>query len=402
MEGDETDMYIMIHKEALGSVVGAFLVLIFTLYSVTYMRTLQSPLMLFDYLLVQAALLTYLLGYTAYLSAIKPPSPPFWAQVSYSGMALLVGSIFRFYESLKEKPHGWECGILEGVTLLLIGLIVRQNYRSFAFLLIVSFSYVLIRTNLYIIRDRDKWKMNQPIFYGFLVLFAVTLYNSVSFLRHSSLPPQSWLGPVGLSLGFTAYSTGMARRHQEELEEIRWEKDQIYHNLIHDKLTGLYTRDYLLENLHQLNSKINRNDTPCSLTFLDLDNFKLLNDELGHIAGDTLLRELGACLKERTRNYDIAARLGGDEFILLLPDSSPERAEIISTNIMDYLKEIMENNFPDWPLKNNVSLSIGIVGRKNWSPDPEILIKRADKAMYNSKRLGKNCISHYGEIAHAE
>ena len=165
--------------------------------------------------------------------------------------------------------------------------------------------------------------------------------------------------------------------------------------MIHDKLTGLYTRGYLYESIYQISNQIQRSNHECSLLFIDVDNFKKLNDDLGHMEGDRLLKALGDCLSKRTRNYDIPARIGGDEFVILLPDSSSSSAEKVAKHIGKLFRDLIAESYPDWPYRDQLSLSIGIVSREDWAGSPEQLVMLADKAMYQSKRSGKDRITHY-------
>ena len=125
-----------------------------------------------------------------------------------------------------------------------------------------------------------------------------------------------------------------------------------------------------------------------SLMFIDIDNFKEVNDRFGHKVGDTLLVTVSKILHVATRKTDTPARLGGDEFVILLPDTSPEEALVVATRIMDATAVMMVDQDPTF----RCTLSIGIA---NAAEDMETVtdwLKAADDALYRAKRAGKNRI----------
>ena len=125
-----------------------------------------------------------------------------------------------------------------------------------------------------------------------------------------------------------------------------------------------------------------------SLMFIDIDNFKEVNDRFGHKVGDTLLVTVSKILHVATRKTDTPARLGGDEFVILLPDTSPEEALVVATRIMDATAVMMVDQDPTF----RCTLSIGIA---NAAQDMETVtdwLKAADDALYRAKRAGKNRI----------
>lgn len=125
-----------------------------------------------------------------------------------------------------------------------------------------------------------------------------------------------------------------------------------------------------------------------SLMFIDIDNFKEVNDRFGHKVGDTLLVTVSKILHVATRKTDTPARLGGDEFVILLPDTSPEEALVVATRIMDATAVMMVDQDPTF----RCTLSIGIA---NAAEDMETVtdwLKVADDALYRAKRAGKNRI----------
>lgn len=155
-----------------------------------------------------------------------------------------------------------------------------------------------------------------------------------------------------------------------------------------DSLTGLPNRHFFYEKLQRTIDYSNRYNLKFSLIFIDLDNFKEINDTLGHDYGDLLLTEASKRLVECVRGTDTVARLGGDEFTLIIQDlSSKERINAVAENILKCLAKSFQ-------LKDErvfVSGSIGVTVYPDDGDNVESLVKHADQAMYESKHAGRNC-----------
>lgn len=156
-----------------------------------------------------------------------------------------------------------------------------------------------------------------------------------------------------------------------------------------DTLTGLANRRSLLEEIEKILKLENQN---FSLLFLDLDNFKRINDSLGHQSGDELLKIVGSRLKSCVRGSDLVTRLGGDEFCILVRElRSPEDGRIIATNIL----EILKNPLRLQSTEIIISASIGIVSSPENGVTTEDLLQNADIAMYQAKSKGRNKYQHF-------
>jgi diguanylate cyclase (GGDEF)-like protein len=155
-----------------------------------------------------------------------------------------------------------------------------------------------------------------------------------------------------------------------------------------DSLTGLLNRRAFLEEMERYASRQDRDNLPATLIFADLDNFKPVNDRLGHEAGDDVLRRVAVLLRKTFRPTDLVARLGGDEFAIWMNGAdhmtAAERAEFLRDAVPRELAEITD---PDLP---RVSVSIGIACREPGGGEPlGNLMRRADLAMYEVKRGGR-------------
>ena len=169
-------------------------------------------------------------------------------------------------------------------------------------------------------------------------------------------------------------------------EEIK-RQEEISFLAYHDPLTGLVNRTFLQEELKTLTSIADRNNKKIALIFIDLDNFKFINDTFGHEMGDKLLIEIANRLKHSIRKSDIASRIGGDEFILVLNNiNSKQEVEKKIEEIMNILTKpiIIDDN------KLEVTFSAGIAVYPDDTTDISKLLQFADIAMYDAKKSGKN------------
>jgi diguanylate cyclase (GGDEF)-like protein len=154
----------------------------------------------------------------------------------------------------------------------------------------------------------------------------------------------------------------------------------------HDQVTGLVSRSPFMEQLQRGLSIAGRAGDRLGLLFVDLDGFKLVNDSLGHAAGDAVLAEVGARLRACVRGMDTVARLGGDEFAVLLADFETDD-EVIA--VADRVLDQMSRPFDLTGQEVFIGASVGISMSDPASPDADALIRDADLAMYHAKRTGK-------------
>lgn len=155
----------------------------------------------------------------------------------------------------------------------------------------------------------------------------------------------------------------------------------------HDALTGLPSLRLLKDRLESAIAGNKRNDTQTALLFVDLDGFKVVNDSMGHEAGDVVLKNVAERLKSTIRDVDTAARIGGDEFVLVLPGAG-ERDDlaIIGQKIIDGISEPYTVN----DKVARIGASIGIAVYPNDGDTADLLLRKADESMYVIKKSGKN------------
>jgi diguanylate cyclase (GGDEF)-like protein/PAS domain S-box-containing protein len=174
-------------------------------------------------------------------------------------------------------------------------------------------------------------------------------------------------------------------------------EEQLAHQAFHDALTRLPNRNLFLDRLQHALARAGRSQTLLAVLFLDLDNFKVINDSLGHDVGDQLLMSVAARLSAAMRDDDIAARLGGDEFILLLEGiSDVSEAERVAQRIHDILKAPFTIGRREVFVTSSIGIAIGS------SPDdrPDDLLRNADVAMYGAKRNGRACYEVFDPEMH--
>lgn len=155
-----------------------------------------------------------------------------------------------------------------------------------------------------------------------------------------------------------------------------------------DPLTGLMNRSAFNDAFNDFFLLSKRNGDPLSLIFFDIDNFKSINDMLGHQAGDNVLIRIAELLKTRLRRTDIVGRWGGEEFIIGLVDTDPKNAEVIA----ETLRQAFEEDSRLIHLSSSrITASFGIVTALT-GDTIDTLLSRVDSAMYRAKELGKNRI----------
>jgi diguanylate cyclase (GGDEF)-like protein/PAS domain S-box-containing protein len=182
-----------------------------------------------------------------------------------------------------------------------------------------------------------------------------------------------------------------------DLSDAKTAEDEIRHLAFYDALTELPNRRLLLERLRQTLAASKRSGQQQALLFVDLDNFKTLNDTLGHPIGDLLLREVGHRLASCIRPVDTAARVGGDEFVVILddlselPEEAASRAKIVAEKILSGLSE--PYMLTGRECRSTSSIGITVFGHRNESTSE--ILQQADIAMYQAKAAGRDSIRFF-------
>jgi diguanylate cyclase (GGDEF)-like protein len=183
---------------------------------------------------------------------------------------------------------------------------------------------------------------------------------------------------IALALLLSSIINRCMKQKNEELERLA----------LYDKLTGLPNRTLLFDRLEQARARANRNDGSFALLVMDLDNFKEINDTLGHHFGDLMLTEISKNISLSLRESDSLARLGGDEFAILLHDTDEEGTNVCVMRIINKLKTPIY--IEDTHIESRASIGVAIYPQHG--EDSKSLLKHADIAMYQSKKTRKNYV----------
>lgn len=209
--------------------------------------------------------------------------------------------------------------------------------------------------------------------------------------QETSIPPSEIYSSDGRIIACSAHplnythmpvSTAVELWLFKDITEERAAADQLVYLAEHDMLTGLHNRRRFQEELaHQIKAA-SRNKSQLALLFIDLDNFKAINDSMGHRAGDELLKRVAQKLASQVRGNEFQARIGGDEFAVLVPAANDLAIRSLSNRISDAVSEIPPEHHTGGI---QVSCSIGIALYPNDAETEKELMARADAAMYETK-----------------
>lgn len=202
--------------------------------------------------------------------------------------------------------------------------------------------------------------------------------------------------PVEVTLTPLTNAAGVKILHTvwRDLTEIKKQQMLILQQAHYDSLTGLPNRFLLLDRLHQCVKDARRHHQYVALLFIDLDNFKIINDSLGHQSGDGILQQAAERLRAVVRGADTVGRLGGDEFLVILTDlKQPSDAQYVALKILEQFNRSFELKGREFMMTS----SIGIACFPDDGKDDVELLQHADMAMYHSKNEGKNRFHFFTE-----
>ncbi len=172
---------------------------------------------------------------------------------------------------------------------------------------------------------------------------------------------------------------------------------------VHDEVTTLYNRSYLNEYLPQQFERCRQKGQPFSVIFLDIDNFKNVNDSYGHYMGDIVLRSVGEVLRSTTRNLDTVIRYGGDEFVVLLPNSGEQAGAVVAERIRAAIESQSHRIGSNENIRVTVSIGCATMTSGDRFSSAEELLKAADSCLYAAKNNGRNqVVSNNSPIAEVQ
>lgn len=214
----------------------------------------------------------------------------------------------------------------------------------------------------------------------------------------------------GLDLGATDYifdpfdASELIVRLQSQIrnkrmsDRLRSNVDDSLRLAVMDPLTGLYNRRYVKQHLGKITGRSRETGKEFALMVMDIDNFKRVNDNYGHAAGDQVLKEFARRLQENLRGVDLVSRIGGEEFLIAMPDTTMEQAEKASERLRRVIEQDLFH-FSSAPNGLRITASIGVTLGNPEAPDVDQLIQQADRALYASKSEGRNMVTMFKPAA---
>lgn len=326
------------------------------------------------------------------LLAMRGVVPPVLS-ISLGNALLLLGfaemcRAVRSFHGLPERRWLW-WGVVAAATAAL--LVFAGPYPNYSARVLVNSAAAIVLTSglaLALSPSLDRVGFSAArLTAAFAVLGVLTAVWR--FVEHSLAPRANGslfdAGPSDMAVfmyacvGATFLSLGFVLMHTERAyEELRRLASQ-------DALTGVLARGALDERGHALASESRRLSQPLAVLLLDLDQFKAVNDRLGHEAGDCMLRHLAARARLVLRGEDLLCRMGGDEFVMVLPNTDIQGAHIVASRLRGSLAAVpLRFRGDELP----IPLSIGVAASAGPDADLTALITRADQAMYVAKRAG--------------
>lgn len=269
---------------------------------------------------------------------------------------------------------------------LQVVLIVRKLSRVFGY---VPYLWVVAAYLLLYFYKHEQYSVNEELL--FLVVgyvFAIVIIRQLMVINENS----SLLGSLRLALNRVEHQAKeLDQRNlalQEEIIERQRIQRQLAYDAIHDSLTGLANRILLMDRLEHALAIVKRGVAySFSILFLDIDNFKLINDRFGHTIGDAVLCEIGQRIKQCTREMDTVVRFGGDEFIILLENTSDhhQSAILVAERVLKTVSQSIYIKGFELQLTCSVGILQGLSGYSN----PEDILRDVDIALHQAKSNGK-------------
>ena len=290
--------------------------------------------------------------------------------------------------------------------LLVDDVLLGMWVASWGFPLWISFIlFIGVCLNLMIFQGRRGLS---KVFLAMLVgVLVVVLVGGLRF-RPDTSPLTTGLCMLALALYLfmfanDAYTRGVALRQSRKqlgtrIAEITLLQAKLQEQASRDPLTGLFNRRHLDKMLAKELAECRQADAELTLVMIDIDRFKGVNDNFGHLAGDEMIRTLAELLLRHAQEGDLACRFGGEEFLLMMP-RTPVSVALQRSERLRKEFEAMRVSFEGHDMRT--TLSFGIAGFPGHGSEPTPLLQMADKALYAAKLRGRNCIVDAGRLAEA-
>jgi diguanylate cyclase (GGDEF)-like protein len=270
--------------------------------------------------------------------------------------------------------------------LTLIGVALYPQL-AFAYALAL---FILMLTATY---RMSKGRLNCMLAVVVLLFAVLTFGQGHPLTVPSATALERWLSllffvvTLGRCVFLSVINTHNNRLLRERGIEMQAKLAEIERLAHHDELTGVLNRRRMMHFLGEELARHDRNGAPVSVALLDLDHFKAINDTLGHLCGDEVLRRLAAVVQRHARTTDRFGRYGGEEFLIILNDTATDAALLAVERVRSAVAKI---DWSDISPELRVTFSAGVASY-NGSESVELLLSRADLGLYEAKRCGRNC-----------
>ena len=212
------------------------------------------------------------------------------------------------------------------------------------------------------------------------IVFGVASIAMREVVAWDQMPAET---PLGWRIGNAAAYVAVVAVAMAGLHTLRSSQAQLAKLVTQDVLTNVLNARAFAERLGQELERNRRYPRPLSLIYMDLDNFKVINDTHGHQTGDAVLRLVADAMRSSVRTADVVGRLGGDEFAVLMPETDAPLADAAAKRLVASLRDVFKGT-------PNVTASIGVVSCAATDASTDDLLRRADQAMYDAKKMGKD------------
>ncbi len=327
------------------------------------------------------------------------------AQVRY--VALLTAALYFIYAALEWRQSGFDAlseqQVLRGLAVCLLLIVValmsfRPSLHGLMRMLLLIAPAAAIAGNLYLsITDKNFASYSPEIYLAIMWTFAVSgltlrpatvsaLISAAMVLVFTALYSNTQAMPYLHLLWLTsAFAFGLLAAYllERSYRKLFAQQRELERLATVDDLTGLWNQRHIRERLAREVDRTERSGSPLSVIMFDIDHFKRINDEHGHVAGDALLTELGELLHDRVRSTDIVGRTGGEEFLVVLPDTDLAQAEGVAEKLRCAIREHC------FELGGQQTATFGLARYRPGETLVE-LIQRTDQAMYSGKRAGRD------------
>lgn len=299
------------------------------------------------------------------------------------GVLLLAPVVYSFMSKHENYSHYFLIGMMVSVPVFAV-----MTAQFFDFISITSFAYKLLALLTPLAFAIMLFSGQRAVYLVQILVVSIAVYATYQgkgpFIEYEQVSPLVALQVFIAIFSMIVFSIAMLIEDKRlmliELNEKKAELESLYR---HDQLTGLWNRYRIEEYLKIDIERLKRAKSLFSVFMIDIDDFKRVNDEHGHLEGDRVLKELSEILTQNTRSADLLGRWGGEEFIVIAVESELANAEEFASKLV----KVIEGH--DFGLQKNITVSVGYAVSKP-NDSSQSIIERADKALYVAKSKGKN------------